>query len=684
RIEVLRGPQGTLFGRNTTGGAVNLILKKPAEQFGGYYEVGFGQFAAYSVRASVDVPQSDRVLTKFSGYYLEDDGYVSNPVTGEDDLNAAEALGLRAALRFNINERLTWDFAVQYGRDEGANVLNFVSGSGGRAYSGTPGASPLVPIPATGPQVELEPQRAGLPPTSTAAQSILARCTGVITRSRFSCTGLRQTGTPLAALTVGSKRNLNLGNTVTNMLWTSNVGWETALGNVNFITGYVDLNQEFALDFMNGTVVNTAMGLQPSNPAGGFTIANVGDHEQFSQEIKLTGDLSDSIRYVAGLYYFDEDNDTDFVDLLSVGPTTTLVLEDRRLKNKTRAWAAYTQWDFKFADRWTVTLGGRYTDETKKVDFVANGDPLLPAPTTPNRVSSANMAANGIPLKQNTGLFTPRFAVKFDVNDDINLFASATRGFKSGGWNARGTVAAANQPFAPEKVWSYEAGLRSDWLDGKLRFNLTAFKLDVEDLQTPSAFTAPTGAVTFITRNFAGLDNKGAEAELIFAPIRDLTLFVFAGVQDAKYVDIAAPILTQLAACQSQIAAMGATPSCNQGIVTNSGTIAPPVRTPDTLTVGASYTFRFGDRWALTPNVVWAKTSDNNVATSAAPVALVDGYDTLDAGLTFGPIDGNWQLQAHCRNCTDEIQIVSALVDLPYIQEPRKWSISFRYSFGTR
>jgi iron complex outermembrane receptor protein len=687
RIEVLRGPQGTLFGRNTTGGAVNVILRKPEEELGGFLEAGFGQFGGQQVRASIDLPVSDRFLTKLSAYYLKDDGFVSNPITGEDDLNATNGLGLRAAARWLVSDEVTWDVSVQYIEDEGLNILNFASGGGGRAYRGNVVANGLVPIPGSGPQVELAPQRPGLPPTSVAAQSIEARCAGTITRSRFSCTGLRQTGTPLANLTVGDKRNYNLGNEVENLLVTSNLQWSTGLGDVEFITGYVDLSQKFAIDFFNGTVVNPAVGpMAASNPAGGFTIANDGVHQQFSQEIKLTGEVGDNARFVAGVFYFDEDNDTDFVDLFSLSPTLTVPLEDRILRNTATAWAAYTQWDLTFASDWTLTLGGRYTDETKEIAIDANPNPLMAAPTAATRVNTANMRAAGIPLELNTGLFTPRVAIKYDVNEDVNLFASATRGFKSGGWNARGTAPVANQSFEPEKVWSYEAGIRSEWLDRRLRVNLTAFLLDVTDLQTGAAFQAAPGApITFITRNFAGLENSGLEAEIIYSPIDELTLFAFGGMQNAKYKDVNPLIVAQQASCRASIAGTGGRPAdCNAGIVNPAGNFAEPVRAPDTLTLGGSYAFRLGEKLTLTPNVMWAWTGDHNVATSGPPPGIVDSYATLDAGITLANSDAGWQVQAICNNCTDELQVVSVLSDLPYVQAPRTWSLLFRWNFGAR
>lgn len=685
RIEVLRGPQGTLFGRNTTGGAMNVVLKAPSTSMGGYVEGGFGEYGLRTVRASVDLPVSDKVLTKISTYMVKDDGYVSNPITGENNINAIDTVGVRGAVRFLVSDSTTWNVAAQYSRDKGLNILNFVRGSGS-AYRGGVIANGLISIPATGPQVDLEPQRPGLTPTSTGAQSVEARCSGTITSDRFTCTGLRQSGTPLANLITGDKRFFNLGNDVKNTLLTSNLKFDTSLGELSFITGYVDLTQQFAIDFFNGTAVKTATGAaQASNPAGGFTIANDGSHKQFSQEVKLTGNLGDTTKYVAGAYYFQERNKTDFADLFSLSPTLTLVLEDRILDNKASAKAVYTQWDFSPFEKATLTLGGRYTDENKEIAFTANAAPSLAAPTAATRVNTANLVAAGIPLSLNTKLFTPRVAFKYDVSDDANVFVSATRGFKSGGWNARGTAPVANQPFLPEKVWSYEAGLRSEWMNRKFRFNLTAFALDVKDLQTPSAFVAPNGAISFITRNFAGMENKGVEAELIYAPTDSLNLFAFIGTQNAKYKDVAASILAQQASCKASIAGTGGRAAdCNAGIINPAGNFADPVRAPDTMTLGASYRFAVGEKFSLTPNVLWSRTGDNNVATSGAPAGLVKAYNTLDAGVTLANDVGGWRIQANCRNCTDEVQVVSVLSDLAYVQAPRTWQVTFKYDFGAR
>ena len=111
RIEVLRGPQGTLYGRNTTGGALSVIMKKPGESFGGFVEVGAGSYGRTTLRGSVDIPVSDNLLTKISGYWVEDDGYLENRRDGKD-YNDAELSGIRLATRWLISDSMTWDLAV--------------------------------------------------------------------------------------------------------------------------------------------------------------------------------------------------------------------------------------------------------------------------------------------------------------------------------------------------------------------------------------------------------------------------------------------------------------------------------------------------------------------------------------------------------------------------------------------
>lgn len=621
RIEVLRGPQGTLFGRNTTGGAVNVILKKPAEEFGGYVELGFGRFSQVRFRGSVDLPVQDNLLVKLSAYAIDDDGFVENRTTGEDGVNYEKSVGLRAAVRW-LGEALTWDAAVSYVDQEHANLLNLH-----------------------------DPDE----------------------DERYTNTGLRSDQAPPWPYPIhGPKANRPLGNWVNSLSLYSNVEAETPFGTLNIITGQRYLDHDFTLDFLN-----------LGRPYGGFTIANAGEHDQFSQEVKLTGATENGkLDYVAGVFYIREENSTDFADLLGIGGAFNgfqpLLLADRVLDNDTDATAAYVQVDYHASQQLTLTGGVRWTDETKDVAFTAN-------PNWPWGFNSADIAALGYPLEQNAKITTPRIALEYGVNDDLMFYASATRGFKSGGWNARGTNAAAIEVFGPEKVWSYEVGMRSEWMDNRVRLNATVFRSDVTDFQLPSAVYDPvTGAPTFSTRNYASLENQGIEVELTAVLLDGLTVFVNLGTQDAEYAELNPSIVRQIETCNADLAAgvpYTASPFCGAGVVNHLGQIADPVRSPDyTLTVGGAYEIAIADGWELTPSAFVYQLGKHSIGSSGTPTSLNDGYSVITAAVTLRNLDQDWSISAECQNCSDREQGTSFFVGL-YLQDPRTWAVNFRKDF---
>jgi iron complex outermembrane recepter protein len=627
RIEVLRGPQGTLFGRNTTGGAINVILKKPGQKLGGYFEIGGGNFSQVTSRGSIDVPLSENFRTKFSYYYSKDDGYVDNPVTGER-LNDSDNTGVRAAFLWRISDMVSWDLSVDNSKDNGTSIYNALID--GKRVS-----------------------RTGLRTNSPGF---------------FSGTGAR--------LLTGEKNGFPLGNEVKNTSVTSNVNLSLGSASVDFITGWRDLQQKFAIDFFNNPFAN-----------GGFTIVNDGEHKQFTQEIKVTGDLTTvPISYVAGLFYMNERNTTDFGDLFVSsaagipGPPFSLVLADRVLRNTTKSTAVYAQGDYKFLPEWTATLGLRYTTETKEISFSDNRATAAAAV----QLNDANLTAAGVPLEQTTKLATPRVAIAYQLNKDAMLFASATHGFKSGGWNARGTAARELLPFSPEKVWSYEAGWRTSFAGETLRFNGTFFFSDITDLQTPSAFVRPNGTLAFITRNFADLRNQGLELEFSAAPARGLTAYINVGLQDAKYQNVGQPIRTQQANCLTALSTNNAAlraANCLQGIVTADGSIAEPVRTPKTnVSPGFRYVFPIGvsDLRAST-SLNWAYSSRTAVGT--ANNAFAEAHTVLNASIGLSGNNETWRLMLDCNNCTNKTWFTASLAGLSYLNDPRRYSLKLIYTF---
>ncbi|MFK7954876.1 MAG: TonB-dependent receptor [Lysobacterales bacterium] len=615
RVEVLRGPQGTLFGRNTTGGAVRMILRDPSDEMGGNFGLGFGAFGKLTARGSVDLPVSEDFRLKLSAYYVEDDGFVDNLTTGEEDLNFEDNKGLRAHWIWDINDDLSWNASLTYIDNEHANMFNFENGG-----------------------------------------------------DRFTRTGLTEAGSPVRDLVIGNKGNLPLGNSTESLHFTSNLSFPTRFGDVEVLTSYLDLEQDFLLDFFEGPF-----------QSGGFTIANEGTHEQFTQEFKISGTTGGGdIDYVAGLFYFDEDNETDFAQIFNLGAIGLflpggfpLIQYDRILDNTTESWAIYGQWDWRFADSWTLTAGARFTEEDKDFGLRDNGNPGAGAVIT-----NADLLAAGVPLEQNESQFTPRIAIENQVNDDFMWYGSITTGFKSGGWNARGTLAESLQSFSAEEVTNFEVGMRSEWMDNSLRVNLTAFRADIEDFQLPSAFVNSTGAIEFITRNFADLDTQGLEAEFLWLPTENLTLFANAGLLDSEYSNLDPSILAQQVNCRNN------GEQCAQGIVNAVGDIADPVRAPEhQLTIGGWYDFPIGSSMVLTPSVSVTDYGEHSVGTSGEAVAQVDGYTLLNASVTLRNDPGNWQVSLECDNCTDRLQVVSVLAGFPYLNDPKTWQLNFRKSF---
>ena len=687
RVEVLRGPQGTLFGRNTTGGAVAIFLKEASQELGGYAEAGYGSYNLWQINTSLNVPINDRLAVKISGYVQDSDGYAKNTITGERQ-NQNDGWGVRLGVKGDLSENATWTGSYIHTFADGANIANF-------------DCNPAVPT----------------------------QCDG-----RYVSTGFRRDGNFGGRLS-GKKDNFGHFVKTTMDFISSNL----KLGNddlsVSLITGYVYTTQDYALDFSDGrslpsinVPITPVLGLT----RGGFVVANEGEFSQFSQEIKVNASIANGLLdVVGGLYYFEEDNFSDFADLLTVVSAAapapggnTLLLADRTMTNSTKAYAGYLQGDLNLTDQLKLTAGVRYTDETKRFSIRDNRASCLDGTVEATCLVDSNLvvlSGRAIPRSQNIKIWTPRFAINYQASNDVLLFASATRGFKSGGWNARGTSPSELLPFDAEKAWSYETGVKSELFDRRLRVNLSAYWLDVSSLQTPSGFVRANGSIGFVTRNFADYENKGIELEVNAVPARGLNVFASFGYQDDKYkVDTTRPILDaygvqsvgeQQRRCLAQLASGlvpgGDATACAQGIVAADGSLATPVRTPKfNLAIGGSYEADLGKGLTLVPsvNASWRDKSEvgtsnvtfyedsvtssggttyaNNLLGKGARIAgsLSKARWIANATLTLRSESG-WSLSAECRNCFDQEAVESTLANLEYINPPRTWLIKGRYSF---
>lgn len=599
RIEVLRGPQGTLFGKNNTGGAVNIVMAKPTDQLGGSIEAGIGRFDRRSLRGSLNLPLTDNARVLISAFYVEDDGWVENTVTGED-VNAKEATGVRASLAMDLSDNVSWDVMADFVDDSQTNITGTLVGD------------------------------------DVVSTSILSR--------------------GLDAIYPGAVSKADYGNETEAFNLTSNLGWETDAGQLNLIVGSRQLDQDFLVNFP----LPDFGAFLPVSPEDVFIIDNLGEHDQLSVELKWFGTyMDDRLDLVAGLFYLDEENTTDVAaHFASATPS-----RDRIINNTTENTAIYFQSDYAFSDQWTGTIGARFTSEEKQFN-VSDNRPAGDA----TDLTSANMDALGIPRMIDEDVVTPRFALTYTPSDEVLIYGSATRGFRTGGWNARSNAVSGLLPFESETAWSYELGAKMNPSD-TISFNATAFLLNIEDLQINTS----TGGGTFLIGNAGEMENVGLELELNYRPTERFYLYAAGAVQDAEYK----PDAAEFAACTAPNASFGAFDvDCN---------VANVKRAPDwTITIAGGYTFpvpalssslEFRAGFSATPDHI---TTSRNRGPSG-------DYQLFNVGLELTADSGAWSAVIECANCDNEryVQSTFGSSDL-YYNAPGRWEARFRYNFGSR
>ena len=501
RVEMLRGPQGTLYGRNALAGAVNLVTKKPSGEAGGSAELSYGNYDTVKVKGVLDLPRMGILSAKVSGQYTKHDGYVkivANPVAGvlsalpnqvnsTDTLDSLSLMGqLRAELSDSITADYTYDYSKQKQRPPFAQLLGVNRNADPRDIFDP--ASPSFPFGGA-----FFPLHQYANPKRQSVGSING---SVYERSRSYGHALTLTA-ELGAVTLKS------------------------------ITAYRNLKWADGLD-LDGSPTPVA-----------FT-QRITSYDAFSQELQLTGKAFDErLSYVLGGFYFKEKAET-------LNPQTYFgggVDLQSDYGSHTDAFALYAQLDYDLTEALKLTLGGRYTHEKKDIRrfFRVNFDGANGI-TTPTVI--ANLPYGVVPdVKYNN--FSPAVTLSYKVADTVNVYGRFARGFKSGGFNGETNVFAAPTaacpsgaselcaPYRPEKVDSFEAGIKTKLLDNKLIFNMAAFRDEHKDIQL-SIFTASTGASS-VVRNAASARIQGLEFEVVARPAEMLTLNASLAFLDTKY-----------------------------------------------------------------------------------------------------------------------------------------------------
>ncbi len=477
RIEVLRGPQGTLFGRNAIAGAVNLISRDPTDNFEGYLQADVGNYSSVVVEGAVSGPIAEGVSFRIAGRSSDHSGYGKNLVTGNDVDNQHQR-DFRAKLKIEPSANFSTILSADYTQSRG-NTTYFYAGG---AY-----ASSFAPL--------------GLP--IPAANNLRDITSNVDPKNRSTFYGF------------GANSTLKLSD-------------ELSLVSV---TSYRH-GEEFLLhdnDYTGASLVDQAEFGSKSR--------------QFSEELRLQGDY-DWGNFLLGGYYFNEKYVSGSIvpvnPVLFGGPD--ILLDALRYGGtlKTKSYAAFAQATFNVSDNLHVTVGARYTKDQKRregaffqFDFGAIGPFVADNCRAPCGVSNGVLAANIQPLgKKSWGNFSPKVTIQYDLSDDANIYATFSKGFKSGAFQPG--LDTFGNGVNPEKLTNYEAGFKGELLDRRLRVNLAGFYYDYKNLQV---FQVLNGAVGAVLQNAAAAKLYGAEAEITAIPTDGLQINLSGALMHSEFTD---------------------------------------------------------------------------------------------------------------------------------------------------
>jgi iron complex outermembrane receptor protein len=604
RIEVLRGPQGTLFGRNTTAGAVQIISEGPRDQFGGKAELTTGSFDRLDFKGSLNVPLGEKVASRLSVASLNQDGYGQRFYDGTDGSDT-DVLAGRLNLRANFTDALQGDLIVDYSRKRGHG-----------------GLETLVGIDPTDPNLAfynffLTSQ--GLPPAD----------------ERYI------TDDPNDSW--GGSRNRD-----DNDIWgaAATVEWRGEAATLKSITAYREMEVASGYDFDA-----TPYPLAEQN-------LNL-EQDQVSQEFQLSGvALGDRLDWIVGAFWFREQaqdtQDVPFYQPVIAQPDGSFVRVPGGfsftsfIDQETESYAGYGQGTYRLTDAWSATAGLRYTHEEKTLASSLTGAFTRP----PGEVSDS------------WDDWSPRIGLEYRTSDRSMAYVSASRGFRSGGFNGRNTSPNPPQSYDPETIWAYELGYKTETDDRRVRFNSAVFYYDYSDFQglTLDSFTG----ITITVGNIAKVEMYGAEFEIAAKPTDALKLSLAAGYthHDIKEVSPGAQI-----------------------------TIRPDtklINAPEwTANVAADYDLPIGEAGKVTLHADYSWKSDVEFFLPNYPDEGQDGFGLVNARIGYAPNDSNWSVEVFGTNLADEEYRIFAENGTPLgvpattaiFGRPREWGARFRISF---
>ncbi|MXW49054.1 MAG: TonB-dependent receptor [Gammaproteobacteria bacterium] len=590
RVEVLKGPQGTLYGRNATGGAINIVTRKPTREFSARGDLQVGNLDQFIVRGSLSGPLvADRVFGRLSVTRNQDDGYTDNILLDKDG-DDTDILHLRGALEFVLSDRVTLDVA-------------------GYHFDRETRALPKALNPETNPSTLFFGATVNDDPRE-------------VLHDIDSGLGVEQWG-------------LNA-----RLVWDFEGFTLTSVTTFDSLdeTGYLDVDST-EIPLAHNGVVWPLIGEEWGE-----------DAEFFSQEFVVNGE-SGGLQWTGLVNYYvadaktNADNDLPLFGFAGIWQS----------EFDNEAFGAALQLNYALTEKFSATAGVRYSYEKKEFErsqgLVLGGAPLI--------LVSDDSDASWKP-------WTPKFGIEYRPNEDVMVYASMTRGFRSGGFN----LFAAQSEFDPEFIWSYEAGVKSTWWDGRMRLNAAAFYYDYKDLQLQT-FLADRGAGAAATQieNAGEATLQGLDLDVVLQATEALTFeaslaFLDGELDEWVTVDPDRP---------------------TEGVFDRDGNAMP--RAPDfTASLAVEHRVDLGDLGSLTLRGEFYHR--DKIYFTAFEDARVDqgAIDLWNARLTFSSANDRWFVAAFGQNLGDEeylenVLTVQALIgQIGFYAPPRTYGLQVGFS----
>ena len=640
-IQVLKGPQGTLFGRNSTGGAVLLTTAKPTNEFGGYGSMRFGNYSLRQLEGALNLPVvADKLLLRLAGYYEKSDGYQYNLYDGSRAGNVDRKNG-RLSLTLKPVEGIENDLVVDYAKSGGNNVGSVV-------YNVFP----------TGTGNPFVPTNFLYTPALDTAFGPGAWAAYVAAHPRVDPAGLiaftatQQARGPFVISTDGANFHRSEDWIVSNIT-TFDLSADLKLKN---ILGYVHRNT-----FDSSEFDGTPYGIDTNGGKG-----RGGPLRQLSDELQLVGKAaSGKLDYVAGVYYSDEKIDTYslsvIVELLPFIPATNQVNEGT---TKSRTYAGYAQGTYDLGSGYGATLGARYSSE--KASFLHGPDDQY--------VQSPN-AAYVNPLEDTFNKVSWTAGLQKQVNEDLMVYGTTRRSFRSGGFNffAPPLPGFGNQggaEYEPETATDIELGAKFKGTIGGVpsRINLAAYQMWVKNIQR-SNYVQIFGALAGITVNVPKAKIGGVEFDGTLSPANWLNVGWTLNYTSARFTDNLVSVLGNPAA------EFGPYPDTPKW----SGSVFGDVTVPVSANLNVSLR---GD--------VYGQSSSwfSSTGASLNPGSQIPGYGTTNFRIGLENPGAGWSVSAIVKNAFDRTYYVGGIgfsslfaVNTVIPGAPRTYSVEARYRF---